>query len=303
MLHAGGTAPPPILEAKPVGAASGYWIVTLRCSEDDHELRYTTDGSEPTLRAALHTPGVAVPGPWMPDSSTTIKARSFNPSRQAPSPCVTLELPTVTALVNPGRVRYRRGERAVASTVAAVMPYVDFVMQAEHGKVLEQVGAELCSMVASGVSKYSGADPQAGQKALATAFGALHVTAPKHLNFSNADARCWGTPGQHTEMAKLYTGKIGSHDIAMGKTSIRDLDGTALFNIMSWCKAFPEAIRGRNGAAQGAARARNCVAHDGFSKVSLTEHELAEVLEGLHTLLRCVAAEPGPHGDQTTVDL
>lgn len=262
----------------------------------------------------------------MRSTPTTVKARAFNPGQQAPSPCVTVVLPAVAALIDPAAMRFKHGLRIVKAVVRVLRPYVDELTSTAHAQLLEEIGPELAATAANGVSMYAGAKHEcmrdghslethpdcprcvargvtSGQQALATAFGALHEMAPKNLCFINGDARCWGMPGRHLEMAKLFTGKMNSHDDAMRKVSVDDLDATALCNIISWCKAFPAAMRGREGKAQAATKARNLLGHEGLKDGSFTEEEYGKMLAGMRGILECVAAEPDPHGERARVAL
>jgi hypothetical protein len=106
-------------------------------------------------------------------------------------------------------------------------------------------------------------------------------------------------------VAKLYSPKLGDHAHAIGKTDFGRLDGTALFNMMSWYTppagsqpAFPLGVAGQSGAAKGASDARNCWGHEGAATLSLDEADFTLVITGFVKLLQILEADvtaPAPN--------
>ena len=146
----------------------------------------------------------------------------------------------------------------------------------------------------------------AGQAPLFAEFAQLHINGdiPKPLEL-NSDASKWGNPRAHVEMAKLYCPKLGEHDHAIKKTTFAELDGTALFNMLSYCKIFHEDYHGDSGFGQKAATSRNRWGHEGAARLSLTEPEHLEVFAGLRDLLQRLEQElpdgaPNPFTDART---
>eukprot|EP01047_Picozoa_sp_COSAG01_P084767 COSAG01_NODE_18329_length_1084_cov_1.765482_1_plen_192_part_00 len=166
-----------------------------------------------------------------------------------------------------GRNRWIQGGLALEVTVGAVAGFLDDAFAKLHKDVIGSVGAQKAAKAAGGSPLYiprgkkctvaDAADdvhvkgcvgcrkhrdgPCMDQSPLWDAFEPLHsnyAKKPKSLEQSNSHARKWGTLGCHIEVAKLFCKALGSHEHAIEKVSFADLDGTALFNILSHCSIF-----------------------------------------------------------------
>lgn len=127
------------------------------------------------------------------------------------------------------------------------------------------------------------------QDPFAAAFMRLHIAgADAKIRWANSDARRWSTRGCHIELAKLFCPPLGSHEHALTKTRFELLDGTAVFNMLSWCVSVPESIRGPNGAAQEAVKARNLLKHT--DELHLTADMYDSIIDGLVRFLECIEA-------------
>jgi hypothetical protein len=208
---------------------------------------------------------------------------------------------------------------ALRITTAAAVPFVEFVFRNAHVRVL-QAQADATISVDDAPSMYIPPDSKPCARdhhvpstnpgcakcqrradcesldGFASAFSALHVTGKmSSLCWGNSDARVWATPGQHLQVAKLFGPKMGNHDQALEKTTFEILDGTALFNIISWCVEFHSDYIGPDGAGQAAAKARNTAKHR--DDLNFTERERDEVIAGLRVFLERLAHEDGPGMD------
>ena len=211
------------------------------------------------------------------------------------------------------RARWLKGGLMLQEAVAAAAEFADSAFAIAHAAALRQLSPEELSGAANptcpslfapqaakpcrrdshsaashpGCDKCKLSGPSEPQHAISEQFAALHLNYPSgKLMWSNSDARQWATEGSHVQMAKLYCGSLGrTHEIASAKSTFAELDATALFNMMSWCTIFPPELTGQAGLAQKAVAARNLCFHEGATHLSLTEEELARMLENLTALL------------------
>jgi hypothetical protein len=141
------------------------------------------------------------------------------------------------------------------------------------------------------------ADARLPQCRLANEFVTRHIA--KNPTWVNSNVQKWGTPGCHIEMAKLFCPKLGDHTEAIRKTNFLTLDGTALFNMLSWYtppagqNGFPAGVpaAGGGGAAQRATEARNRWGHDGAAALSLNQDDFDYVFDRFENLLQILRVE------------
>jgi len=208
-------------------------------------------------------------------------------------------------------VRYNHALASLDHTVAAVAPLADAIFRRLHDSVLSDVGNKRIAVDAP--SRYTPPEnscargshvPSVQTKCkkcrkrracesldpFAFAFANMRRQGISGLTWANCDARKWATPGCHIEFAKLFCPRLGDDDNAMSLTDFYQLDATGLFNMLSWCTAVDAKYRGKDGAAQGAARARNLVKHK--ERKMLSRADYIEADAGLRNLLVLVANEP-----------
>jgi hypothetical protein len=162
------------------------------------------------------------------------------------------------------RNRYLQAGFVLEVTTGVVAAYLDWKFRECHDAILDGYpGGHVAATAdaSAGPMLYSptcGKQKNPSQLQLANEFLARHVLQPNKLMWKNANAQKWGTSGCHIEMAKLFCPSLGEHAHAVTKTDFSRLDGTALFNMLSWFKpqagdrGFPAGASGRGGAAQAA---------------------------------------------------
>jgi hypothetical protein len=204
---------------------------------------------------------------------------------------------------------------ALEETIAVVAPYVDGVFRVAHANVLStfpggQVAAQ--ALAASGPTLHSLKCPNkshnkggvAGcvvcssvlhsvqRKPLADIFAAMHYNNNPHkVVWSNADASKWGEVGHHIEMAKLFSSTLGDHEHSILKTEFSQLDGTALFNMLYWCKACDPSLRMPSCDARDA---RNLWGHEGAANLALSQVDFDNIIQEYRNTHRWPSpAQPG----------
>jgi hypothetical protein len=198
-----------------------------------------------------------------------------------------------------GTHRYYFALQGLQAAVKATAPLADATFRRLHNRVL---GANEGRAIADCAptefkppskkcrerAQYESQDP------FAHAFTELHVGADEARRWAgmawrNSNARKWATPGCHVEVAKLFCPKLGdTHESAIKKRDFNALDGTALFNMLSWCSVFT-GYSGADGLGQAAAKARNTLKHD--DTLQLSEEEFDGVLGALRALVGRLAEE------------
>lgn len=209
-----------------------------------------------------------------------------------------------------GRNRWIQAGLALKETTSVVAEYAENVFKQAHENVLVKfphvssdgptLHARKCNKVDESDNKtkhssraggYLGCDvcisvtSSKQRQELADAFSALHRSDPPTIppyGWPNARANLWDKPGHHIEMAKLFCNALGSHNDAIDKREFKELDGTALFNMIRWCTAFEESLIDPSDAAT---KARNLWAHEGAAKLSLSvRHLLPKYTRFVHVL-------------------
>lgn len=211
-----------------------------------------------------------------------------------------------------GTVRLQQAVLALNATVKATAPFVDAVFHQWHAAVVPGLGdialhapkvyvppdAKPCGRDGHAPSTHPGCakcQRRASSESLdpyAAVFCTRSFTGHK-LQWDNSDAQRWALPDGHIEVAKLFCPRLGH---GAGVTTAGELDGTALFNMLSWCTAFPPDYNGPAGVGQAAAQARNKIKH--ADHLTLTEDEYINVFEGLRKLLARLTLE----GDVSIAD-
>jgi hypothetical protein len=166
------------------------------------------------------------------------------------------------------RNRWIQSGLALQATTEAVAKYVESVFASAHLAVLDRTDEipDPESLAKSGPTLYTYKQPDT-RKPLADKFAALHRNRnPGGVTWPNADATKWGTPGCHIEIAKLYCSPLGDHTTAILKTNFKQLDGTAVFNMLDWCNSFDMSLQKLGVIAR---RARNKWCHEGAAQLSL----------------------------------
>jgi ankyrin repeat protein len=210
-----------------------------------------------------------------------------------------------------GEIRHGQALLALTATVAAAAPFVESVFRREHASILAR-SAALGSIEAAAPTTFVPPDKKCAPRGhtpsanpgcvkcqarstsatldpFAAEFANLHTGGALKMVWSNSNARLWATPGCHIEMAKLFSRNMGDN---AGKTRFDELDGTALFNMMTWCTAFHSDYNGPNGVGRAAVAARNVFKH--IDHLSLTMLEYDKVFAGLRVLLSRLQQEADP---------
>lgn len=200
----------------------------------------------------------------------------------------------------------QQAQLALNATVVATAPFVEAIFRAEHANILarlppidlaapveyEPPATKPCARdghvpsVQPGCAKCQGRASSESLDPYAKAFAALHCRGVQGITWANASANKWATQGCHIEMAKLYCPKLGQ---SAGRKEFAELDGTALFNMLSWCTLFHIDYVGPQGVGQAAAKARNTTKHE--DRLALTAAEYADVFAGFRMLLGRLAQE------------
>jgi hypothetical protein len=211
---------------------------------------------------------------------------------------------------SPAQIRYTQGHLALNAAISVAAVFADTVYRALHQEVLHTHGHAIS---AGAPSLYVPPAPKPctrdghipsvqpnchkcrdracceSQDAFAASFAALHPGGSQQMCWTNCDARKWATLGCHIEMAKAFCRTIGPHEKAANVSTFDKLDGTALFNMLSWCKAINSDYIGAGGVAQAAAQARNVLKHD--DSLTLSERQYDAVFAGLNCFLERVSQE------------
>jgi len=209
---------------------------------------------------------------------------------------------------------------ALEEAVAAVAQYADAMFEAAHAAILGELTPEELAAASDpscpslfvpqapkpcardrhslagqpGCAKCRSSGPSEPLLPLARKFTELHTVHAGKVCWTNSDASEWWRTGSHVQMAKLFCGNLGNtHTHASSKRLFTELDGTALFNMLSWCAVFPEPLRGGQGLGQKAVAARNRWSHEGAAHLSLAEAELEEVTANLTELLTWLRDDAG----------
>jgi hypothetical protein len=210
----------------------------------------------------------------------------------------------------PAQIRYTQGHLALNAAIGVAAVFADVTYRGLHEEVLRAQGhaisvdapsqyippaAKPCARdghVPSAQPNCQKCRSRTGcesQDSFAASFAALHPGGLLQMCWTNCDARKWATPGCHIEMAKAFCRTIGPHEAASSVSSFDKLDGSALFNMLSWCKSIDSDYTGAGGAAQAAANARNVLKHD--DSLALSERQYDTVFAGLSCFLERVSEE------------
>jgi hypothetical protein len=239
----------------------------------------------------------AMPKPWelLTDTWCVIEAPVEPPEEPTAEP------------ISIGIVRLQHAQLALNATVKATAPFVDDVFRQTHASALASPGLGDIEPHAPKVyvppdTKPCGRDRhvpsaylncvkcqrRASSESLdpyAAVFSTFAFAGHK-IQWDNSDAQRWALPDGYIEMAKLFCPRLG---YGAGVRTSGELDGTALFNMLSWCTSFPPDYNGPAGVGQAAAQARNKVKH--ADHLTLTEDEYTNVFSGLRKLLTRLTLE------------